>query len=127
MSKQSLQEPQRVASAGNEREYPTRHAAGGRSHNSANSRPWSLWMVGMWVAFFVLLANDQLGELWTWVRDLPILAEIVLWLAILPWMLGMAVWTSSWEQWVRMLLVVLFAVGWTVAALPGRPKAQTTA
>jgi hypothetical protein len=81
---------------------------------------WFLWMVGMWLAFFALLWADQLDEVWSWIRDLPLIAEIVLWIAFLPWMLGMAVWTSSWATWIRVVLVVLFAVGWIVVSIPRR-------
>jgi hypothetical protein len=77
-------------------------------------------MVGMWLAFFALLFADQLDEIWSWIRDLPLIAEIVLWIAFLPWMLGMAVWTSSWDTWIRVVLVVTFAVGWTVVSIPRR-------
>jgi hypothetical protein len=81
---------------------------------------WFLWMVGMWVAFLALLFADQLDEIWNSIRDLPLVAEIVLWIAFLPWMLGMAVWTSSWNTWIRVVLVVTFAVGWTVVSIPRR-------
>ena len=55
---------------------------------------WFVWMVAMWVMFFVLLAADRIDDIWSRVRDLPLLAEAVLWVAFLPWMLGSAVWTS---------------------------------
>jgi hypothetical protein len=81
---------------------------------------WFLWMVGMWMAFFALLFADQLDEIWRAVRDLPLVAEIVLWVLFLPWMLGMAVWTTSWATWIRVALVACFAVGWTVVSIPRR-------
>jgi hypothetical protein len=86
---------------------------------------WFLWMVGMWVAFFALLFADQLDEIWRWVRDLPLVAEIVLWVLFLPWMLGMAVSTTSWATWIRVALVACFAVGWTVVSIP-RGTGRTT-
>jgi hypothetical protein len=79
-------------------------------------------MVGMWLAFFALLLADQLDGLWDSIRELPLLVEIVLWVAFLPWMLGMAVWTSSWPAWVRVVLVVCFAVGWTIVSIPRRAQ-----
>jgi hypothetical protein len=81
---------------------------------------WFLWMVGMWIAFFALLFADQLDEIWRLVRDLPLVAEIVLWVLFLPWMLGTAVWTTSWPMWIRVALVACFAVGWTVVSIPRR-------
>jgi hypothetical protein len=81
---------------------------------------WFLWIVGMWMAFFVLLFADQLDKIWGAVRDLPFVAEIVLWVLFLPWMLGTAVWTTSWSGWIRVALVACFAVGWTVVSIPRR-------
>ena len=65
---------------------------------------WFVWMVAMWVGFFVLLLADRIGGVWGWVRDLPLVVELVLWVALFPWLLGSAVWTSSWAGWLRLLL-----------------------
>jgi hypothetical protein len=53
---------------------------------------WFLWMVGMWVAFYILLFADKLEGPWSTIRDLPLLAEIVLWLPLSP---GCSVWRSG--------------------------------
>ena len=79
---------------------------------------WFIWMVGMWVAFFVLLFAGRLDGLWSAIRQLPLVVEIVLWVAFLPWMLGMAVWTSGWTDWLRVLLVLCFAFGWAIMSIP---------
>ena len=81
---------------------------------------WFLWMVAMWAGFLVLLAADRIDGVWSWVRDLPLLAELVLWLALFPWLLGAAVWTSSWTGWLRLFLVLGFAFGWSLASIPRR-------
>ncbi len=81
---------------------------------------WFMWMVGMWVSFYILLFADKLEGLWSTIRDLPLLVEIVLWLPFFPWMLGMAVWTSSWSEWLRGTLVACFTIGWSLAFLPRR-------
>jgi hypothetical protein len=86
---------------------------------------WFLWMVGMWMAFFALLFADQLDEIWRLVRDQPLVAEIVLWVLFLPWMLGMAVWTTSWATWIQVALIAAFAVGWTVVSIPRRTSRTT--
>jgi hypothetical protein len=57
---------------------------------------WFVWMVAMWAGFFVLLVAERIDGVWGWVRDLPLLAEVVLWVALFPWFLGAAVWTGSW-------------------------------
>lgn len=65
----------------------------------------------MWIAFFVLLFNAQLGGIWGSILDLPLIVQIILWIPFLPVMLGMVVWTSSLAVWVRIALVVFFAAG----------------
>ena len=79
---------------------------------------WFVWMVAMWAAFFALLAAGRLGDVWAWVRDLPLVVEGVLWIAFLPWLLATAVWESSWPDTLRIALVVLFAAGWTLVSIP---------
>jgi hypothetical protein len=74
------------------------------------------------VGILCVLFAGQLDEIWSWIRDLPLVVEIVLWVAFLPWMLGTAVWTSSWAMWIRVVLVLTFAVGWTVVSIPRRTK-----
>ena len=67
---------------------------------------------------------DRLDEVWSAIRDLPLLVEVGVWVAFLPWMLGTAVWASSWPAVVRVLLVLCFAVGWTVVSIPRERPAQ---
>jgi hypothetical protein len=75
-------------------------------------------MEAMWVAFFVLLAAGELPELRDAVRDLPLAVELVAWVAFFPWLLATAVWTGSWSEPVRIALVALFAVGWSLLSIP---------
>jgi hypothetical protein len=82
---------------------------------------WFGWMEAMWGAFFALLLAGQLDVVWSWIRDLPIFAEIAMWVALFPWLLGTAAWGSSGAGWLRLLLVVVFAIGWSVVSVP-RPK-----
>jgi hypothetical protein len=84
---------------------------------------WLVFMVGMWIAFFAALFADQLHAVSEWVRGLPLLAELGLWLLAFPWLLGTAVWESSWTLLLRALLVAAFALGWTLISLPrSRPS-----
>lgn len=91
---------------------------------SASSGGWFVWMVGMWVTFFVLMNAGRLDDVATWIRDLPILLEILVWILLFPWVLGTAVWTSGWSEDLRMTLVVLFAIVWILVSIP-RPKPVT--
>jgi hypothetical protein len=83
---------------------------------------WFVWMVAVWAGFFVLLVAGQISGVWDWVRDLPVLVELVLWVALFPWLLGAAVWLSSWMGWVRLLLVLVFAFGWSLVSIPRRKQ-----
>jgi hypothetical protein len=85
---------------------------------------WFVWMVAMWAGFFMLLLADRIGDVWSWVRDAPLVVELVLWVALFPWLLATAVWTSSWAGWLRLLLVLVFAVGWSLASIPRRKHEQ---
>jgi hypothetical protein len=82
---------------------------------------WLVFMVGMWIAFFAALFADQLDAVREWVRALPLVAELGLWLVAFPWLLGTAVWESSWAPALRTLLVAAFAVGWTLISIPRSP------
>ncbi len=81
---------------------------------------WFTLMVGMWSAFSTLLivSPETLEDIWNWLTGLPLAAEIVMWILLLPWVLGLAVWQSSWEEWLRLLIVALLGAGWTVASKP---------
>jgi hypothetical protein len=86
---------------------------------------WFVWMVGMWLAFFVLLFANRLDSLWSAILHLSLVIQVVVWVAFLPWMLGMAVWTSTWADWLRVLLVACFALCWTLASIPRARKPRS--
>jgi hypothetical protein len=100
------------------------HRSAVRHGRSLGAIVWFVWMVGMWAGFFALLAADRLDEVWSWVRDFPLVVEGLLWFALFPWLLGTAAWTSSWPDALRIVLVMLFAAGWTLASLPRRSKEE---
>jgi hypothetical protein len=79
-------------------------------------------MVGAWIAFFALLLFSEatLGELWRDVRDLPLLVEGAVWLALFPLVLALGVWDSGLAEWVRLVLVCTFALAWSAAFFPRR-------
>lgn len=83
---------------------------------------WFAAEVGLWVAFFGLLvvSEQTLAAIWTAVRALPIVVEAAIWLLLFPWMLGLAVWEGSWDEWLRLALVASFAAGWSIAFFPWR-------
>lgn len=101
-----------------------RHGPSGEpvARASAGAGMWFLWTVGLWVAFFVFLQAGRLEEVASTIKGLPLPLELLVWLLFFPWVLGTAVWTSGWSETLRMALVVLFAVVWTVLAIPRARK-----
>jgi hypothetical protein len=72
----------------------------------------------LWVGFAIALVfnPEWLDSLWDWVRPLPFVAEIIVWVLFLPIVVGLWIWESSWPDLVR-LLAFAGIVGWTLAAM----------
>ena len=69
-------------------------------------------MAGLWGALVTLLAVSPatLDDAYDWIRGLPIVWEVLMWLVTLPWTVAYLVYESSWQHWLRVLVVVLVAV-----------------
>ena len=72
-----------------------------------------LW-VGFAIAFIV--NPEWLDLLWNWVHELPLVAEVIVWVLFLPIMVGLWTWQSSWPDFTR-LLVFAGIAGWTILAV----------
>jgi hypothetical protein len=74
--------------------------------------------VVLWVGFAIALVvnREWLDLLWDWVRALPLVAEIIVWVLFLPIVVGLWTWESSWPDLVR-LLAFAGLVGWTLVAV----------
>jgi hypothetical protein len=72
----------------------------------------------LWVGFaMALVVNPEwLDLLWTRVRGLPAVAEIIVWVTFLPIMVGLWIWQSSWSALVRLLAFAGIVV-WTLLAV----------
>ena len=81
-------------------------------------------MVGGWVAFAVALVASQqtLDDVWTSVRDLPLVVEGVVWLLTFPFLIGLAIWHASWDEAVRLTVIAVLAVAYTYMFVPRAPK-----
>ena len=81
-------------------------------------------MVGGWVAFAVgLVASQQtLDDVWTSVRDLPLVVEGVVWLLGFPFLIGLAIWRASWDEAVRLTVIAVLAVAYTYMFVPRMRK-----
>jgi hypothetical protein len=77
-------------------------------------------MVAMWSAFVTLLvvSPGTLDDTYDWLTGLPIVWEILMWIVLLPWALAYLVWESSWDQWVRILIVGMMAGAHLVLSAP---------
>jgi hypothetical protein len=77
-------------------------------------------MAGGWVAFAVALVASQqtLDDLWTSVRDLPLVAEAVVWLLGFPFLVGLAIWQASWDEAVRLAAIAMVAGAYTYMFVP---------
>jgi ABC-type amino acid transport system permease subunit len=80
----------------------------------------------VWIAFAVGLIWSQgsLDQAWTFIRGLPLIIQIVVWVLFLPVMIGLWVWETSWPLVVRLVLV-LGVAGWNL--LMFLPKALQAA
>ncbi len=72
----------------------------------------------LWVGFAIALVvnREWLDLLWNWVRALPSVAEIIVWVLFLPIMVGLWIWESSWPALVRLLAFAGIVV-WTLLAV----------
>ena len=72
----------------------------------------------LWVGFAIALVvnRDWLDLLWNWVRALPSVAEIIVWVLFLPIMVGLWIWESSWSAIVSLLAFAGIVV-WTLLAV----------
>jgi len=77
-------------------------------------------MVPAWITFFILLAwyPEVLHSIWAWLRGLPLAAEIVMWIVMLPWAIALAFWESSLATWFSVGLIVLMALAWVSVFAP---------
>jgi hypothetical protein len=77
-------------------------------------------MVATWTAFLTLLvvSPETLEDVYDWLTGLAIVWEVLMWIVLLPWALTYVVWETSWEHWLRVVLVVLFATVHIVICMP---------
>ena len=69
----------------------------------------------LWAGFAVALVFSQgsIDQAWEAIRGLPLLVQALAWLLLLPVMVGLWVWESSWPMVVRLILVIGVA-GWNL-------------
>ena len=83
-------------------------------------------MAGLWGAFVTLLAvsPSTLDNAYDWLRGLPIVWEILMWIVTLPWTVAYLVYETSWEHWLRVLVVALIVAVHLSVCAPRIPRAR---
>ena len=94
-----------------------------RARPTTGAYAWFGLMTGSWLALAALAvaSEDTLADIWHWVGDLPIVAEVLVWFLTLPWMLALAVWEGHWSDAARVLVVLGIASAWTLVSIPHKP------
>lgn len=64
-------------------------------------------LVTLAVGYALIVDQSRLVDTWAWVRTLPLLVQIALWLILLPWMVALWVWALPLALPLRVLLVVV--------------------
>jgi hypothetical protein len=61
----------------------------------------------LWIGFAVALVASQgsLDAVWEWLRGLPLVAQGIVWLLLLPVTAGLWAWESGWPFVVRLVVV----------------------
>ena len=69
----------------------------------------------LWIAFAVGLIWSQgtIDQAWEFIKSLPLLAQIVVWILFLPVMAGLWIWETTWPVLLRLALVLGIA-GWNL-------------
>lgn len=101
------------------------------AHPSHEPRPSRLFayfsfaiMVGGWLAFSVALIASRatLDDVWTAIRDLPLLIEFPVWLIGFPFLVGLAIWQASWDETARLAAIAVLALAYTFMFVPRERK-----
>ena len=81
-------------------------------------------MAGLWGAFVALLAVSPatLDDAYDWLRQLPLVWEILMWIVTLPWTVAYLVYETGWEHWVRVLVLALVVAVHLSISAPRTPR-----
>jgi hypothetical protein len=81
---------------------------------------WAAFILAGWAVFLYLLlaAPGGLPAAWDWVRSLPLLLQLVMWLLFLPWMAALWISQTSWPLVLRVLLIAGLALATLWISIP---------
>jgi hypothetical protein len=82
----------------------------------------------LWLGFGVALVASQGGlhDAWRWVRDLPLVAQGIVWLLFLPVVVGLWIYETTWPLVLRLIVIaglawwslMIFVPRWLMRAQP---------
>jgi ABC-type amino acid transport system permease subunit len=80
----------------------------------------------IWIAFAagLLASQGTVDQAWEFIRGLPLVLQIVVWVLFLPVMVGLWIWETTWPLMLRLMLVIGVA-GWNLIVF--LPKAAQAA
>ncbi len=78
---------------------------------------WWAVLLGGWGCFaYLATLPGGLDAAWVWTRTQPFVMQAAMWLLLLPWMVGLAIWQLGWPSLVRAVVIVVMAVSWSSLA-----------
>jgi hypothetical protein len=79
-----------------------------------------LVFAAIWVAFAgaIVMSQGSLDQAWAWIRSLPPVLQVVLWLLFLPAVVGLWIWETTWPWVVRVVLVAGLGLATLYVFLP---------
>jgi hypothetical protein len=77
-------------------------------------------MAGLWGSFVTLLAVSPgtLDDAYDWLRGLPLVWELLMWIVTLPWTVAYLAYEADWAHWLRVLVVALIVTFHLSACAP---------
>jgi hypothetical protein len=103
---------------------PTRESTALSVPSQAPGSVFFALMAGLWGSFVTLLAVSpvDLDDAYDWLRQLPVVWEILLWILTLPWTVAYLVYETSWQHWVRVVLIALIVAVHLSVCTPRTPR-----
>ncbi len=84
---------------------------------------WLLIVTTGWGVFAYLAYGGAPGGLdgvWQWILDQTLVSRIAMWVALLPYMLGVWIWTFAWAVWQKTAAIIALAAATFVLSLKRR-------
>lgn len=84
----------------------------GWATQSAGEKVFSVTVFGLSTAasavfaYYLFTDPTRLTDLWSMIRALPLVVQLVVWVLCLPWMIALWMWSMPWAFAVRLVLVL---------------------